>query len=103
VTRRNILTRDLNACQYCGVVFPSSSLTLDHVLPQSRGGRGTWENLLTCCHSCNRRKRDRTPEEAGMALIRMPRRRCSYGAQSDEDAGRRFPRVAEVPVLLILF
>ena len=73
MTRRNILTRDLNACQYCGVVFPSSSLTLDHVLPQSRGGRGTWENLLTCCHSCNRRKRDRTPEEAGMALIRMPR------------------------------
>ena len=73
VTRRNIFSRDLNACQYCGVVFPSSRLTLDHVLPRSRGGRDTWENLVTCCHSCNHRKADRTPEESDMALIRMPR------------------------------
>jgi 5-methylcytosine-specific restriction endonuclease McrA len=72
-TRRNIFSRDRNACQYCGVVFPSTRLTLDHVLPRSRGGRDTWENLVTCCHSCNHRKADRTPEEAGMALIRAPR------------------------------
>ena len=72
-TRRNIFGRDLNACQYCGAVYPSSRLTLDHVLPRSRGGRDTWENLVTCCHSCNHRKADCTPEEAGMALIRIPR------------------------------
>ena len=73
VTRRNIFSRDLNACQYCATVLPSSKLSLDHVSPRSRGGRDTWENLVTCCHSCNHRKADRTPEEAGMALIRMPR------------------------------
>jgi 5-methylcytosine-specific restriction endonuclease McrA len=72
VTRRNIFSRDLNACQYCGFVFPSSKLTLDHVLPRSRGGRGTWENSVTCCYTCNHRKADRTPEEAGMALVRLP-------------------------------
>ena len=73
VTRRNIFSRDLNACQYCAMVFPGSRLTLDHVLPRSRGGRDTWENLVACCHPCNHRKADRTPEEAGMALVRMPR------------------------------
>jgi 5-methylcytosine-specific restriction endonuclease McrA len=73
VTRRNIFSRDRNACQYCGVVFSTAKLTLDHVLPRSRGGRDTWENLVTCCASCNHRKADRTPDEARMALIRMPR------------------------------
>ncbi len=73
VTRRNIFNRDLNACQYCGLVFSGGKLTLDHVLPRSRGGRDTWENLVTCCHSCNQRKADRTPDEAGMALLGMPR------------------------------
>jgi 5-methylcytosine-specific restriction endonuclease McrA len=73
VTRRNIFSRDLNACQYCAGVFASSKLTLDHVLPRSRGGRDTWENLVACCYSCNSRKADRTPEEAGMALVKVPR------------------------------
>jgi 5-methylcytosine-specific restriction endonuclease McrA len=73
VTRQNIFSRDLNACQYCGLTFPGVRLTLDHVLPRSRGGRDAWENLVTCCHSCNHRKADRTPEEVGMALLRMPR------------------------------
>jgi 5-methylcytosine-specific restriction endonuclease McrA len=73
VTRRNIFARDLNACQYCARVFPSSKLTLDHVLPRSRGGKDTWENLVTCCYPCNHWKADFTPEEAGMELIRMPR------------------------------
>ena len=82
VTRRNIFSRDLNSCQYCGFVFPSSRLTLDHVLPRSRGGRETWENLVTCCHSCNHRKKDRTPEEAGMALNRIPRAVSVHTARS---------------------
>jgi 5-methylcytosine-specific restriction endonuclease McrA len=72
VTRRSIFSRDRNICQYCAVVFPTVKLTLDHVLPRSRGGRETWENLVTCCHSCNHRKADCTPEEAGMLLLRPP-------------------------------
>ena len=53
--------------------FPASELTLDHVMPRSRGGRSSWENLVACCYSCNNRKGDRTPEEAGLKLRRRPR------------------------------
>jgi 5-methylcytosine-specific restriction endonuclease McrA len=82
VTRRNIFSRDLNACQYCGVIFPGGKLTLDHVVPRSRGGRDTWENLVTCCYPCNHRKADFTPEEAEMALIRIPRAVNIHAARS---------------------
>lgn len=68
--RKNVFRRDDNACQYCGV--HSSDLTLDHVLPRSRGGPTSWENVVACCRRCNAKKRDRTPEEAGMALNRKP-------------------------------
>ena len=54
-------------------VFPASELTLDHVVPRSRGGRSSWENLVACCYQCNNRKGDRTPEEAGIKLARKPR------------------------------
>ncbi len=70
LNRRNVLRRDLFTCQYCGL--KSSSLTVDHVVPKSRGGRDSWENLVAACHSCNTRKGDRTPEEAGMPLRRRP-------------------------------
>ncbi|MFQ5817641.1 MAG: HNH endonuclease [Terriglobia bacterium] len=73
LSRRNILLRDRNTCQFCGNVFPPSALTLDHVIPRARGGETTWENLVACCHACNHRKGDRTPEEAGLKLIRRPR------------------------------
>ena len=73
LSRKNILLRDRNTCQFCGRLFPSSELTLDHVLPRSRGGRSSWENLVACCHPCNNRKGSRTPEEAGMRLSRAPR------------------------------
>src|SRR5579871_3780145 len=56
LSRKNILLRDRNSCQYCGVLLPSSELTLDHVIPRSRGGNSTWENLVACCHACNRKK-----------------------------------------------
>lgn len=69
LTRRNLLRRDRSRCQYCGT---SEKLTLDHVLPRSRGGRDTWENLVTACMPCNNRKGNRTPEEAGMRLLRPP-------------------------------
>src|ERR1700747_3153802 len=54
LSRKNILLRDRNTCQYCGEVLASSELTLDHVIPRSRGGTSSWENLVACCHPCNR-------------------------------------------------
>ena len=71
-TRNNIIWRDKNTCQYCGYVGTSSNLTLDHVLPKSRGGDNSWLNLVTCCKKCNQKKRDRTPEEADMKLLNKP-------------------------------
>ena len=73
LSRKNILLRDRNSCQYCGEAYPPSELTLDHVVPRSRGGSSTWENLVACCHGCNRQKGDRMPAEAGMKLLREPR------------------------------
>jgi 5-methylcytosine-specific restriction endonuclease McrA len=73
LSRKNILLRDRNTCQFCGSTFPASELTLDHVMPRSRGGRSTWENLVACCYNCNNNKGDRTPEEAGLELVRRPR------------------------------
>jgi 5-methylcytosine-specific restriction endonuclease McrA len=73
LSRKNILLRDRNTCQYCGLVLPSSDLTLDHVIPRSRGGASTWENLVACCHDCNREKGNMLLHEAGMKLMREPR------------------------------
>src|SRR5512134_2760554 len=73
LSRKNILMRDRYTCQYCLKPLPSSELTLDHVIPRSRSGETTWENLVACCHHCNNRKGSRTPEEAGMKLSRQPR------------------------------
>jgi 5-methylcytosine-specific restriction endonuclease McrA len=73
LSRRNILLRDRYTCQYCAVTLPAAKLTLDHVIPRSRGGPSAWENLVACCYSCNRRKGDRTPEEASMMLVARPR------------------------------
>ena len=73
LSRKNILLRDRNTCQFCGCVFPSSELTLDHVLPRSRGGESAWDNLVACCKRCNHRKGNRTPEESAMHLLRRPR------------------------------
>lgn len=73
LSRKNILMRDRNTCQYCGEVYPAQALTLDHVVPRSRGGKSAWDNLVTCCHPCNHRKSDRLPVESGMRLLRDPR------------------------------
>jgi 5-methylcytosine-specific restriction endonuclease McrA len=73
LSRKNILLRDRNTCQFCSRALPASELTLDHVMPRSRGGRSSWENLVACCYACNNRKGDRTPEEAGLKLQRRPR------------------------------
>ncbi|MBF6569099.1 MAG: HNH endonuclease [Candidatus Binataceae bacterium] len=71
-SRFNIFARDNNTCQYCGQRLPRTELNLDHVVPRSRGGMSTWENIVCSCHICNRRKGGRTPEEARMMLIRRP-------------------------------
>ena len=73
LSRKNILLRDRNTCQYCGAMLPSAELTLDHVIPRSRGGTSTWENLVACCHACNRVKGNRLPQEASMKPLREPR------------------------------
>lgn len=72
VSRKNILLRDRFTCQYCGAVFVTSKLTLDHVVPRSKGGGNSWENLVTSCKPCNALKADRTPQEAGMRLLHKP-------------------------------
>lgn len=72
VTRRSIFARDQNTCQYCETPLAATRLTLDHILPRSRGGQDTWENLVACCQQCNHKKADRTPEEAGMKLAKRP-------------------------------
>jgi 5-methylcytosine-specific restriction endonuclease McrA len=70
--RRNIFARDGNQCQYCGKKFPTSELSLDHVVPRSQGGLTTWENIVCACVACNVRKGGRTPKQAHVALIRPP-------------------------------
>lgn len=72
LNRRNVLARDGHQCQYCGHHFPTHQLSLDHVLPRSRGGPTTWENVVCACLNCNVRKGGRTPHEARMKLVRHP-------------------------------
>ena len=72
LTRRNIMFRDAHQCQYCGKQPPLRELNIDHVMPRSRGGADTWENLVTACRVCNLRKGWKTPEEANMRLARRP-------------------------------
>lgn len=71
-SRHSVFERDRNRCQYCGRLLPRSQLTIDHVMPQSRGGKDSWENLVVACMGCNVRKGSRTPGEANMPLLREP-------------------------------
>jgi 5-methylcytosine-specific restriction endonuclease McrA len=72
LTRKNVMLRDAHQCQYCGRRPPVRDLNIDHVLPRSRGGADSWENLVTACRVCNLRKGWKTPEEAMMRLLRVP-------------------------------
>lgn len=71
-SRRNIIWRDQNQCQYCEKHFSDSELTLDHVIPRSRKGKNTWQNLVTACKKCNQRKGSKTTAESGMVPFRGP-------------------------------
>ena len=89
LTRRNLFQRDGHRCQYCG--FSGERLSIDHVIPRSRGGGDVWENVTTACLPCNVRKGNRTPREAGMPLARQPHRPLSsltFEASRQIDAGR---------------
>ena len=72
-TRRNLYKRDSYTCQYCVNGFTPSELTIDHVVPRSRGGTNEWTNCVTSCENCNSRKADRTPQESGMKLFKAPK------------------------------
>jgi len=74
LTRRNLMVRDRFKCQYTGEIVSSHNATMDHVVPQSAGGRTTWDNVVLSSEVANRRKADRTPEQAGMKLLKAPRR-----------------------------
>lgn len=95
VSRKGILLRDGATCQYCRRQFAAGELTMDHVIPRSRGGLSTWENLVSACFGCNNRKGNRTPQEANMALARVPRQVSIHSkhrslAGSDNEAWSRY-------------
>jgi 5-methylcytosine-specific restriction endonuclease McrA len=73
-SRLNVYTRDNFTCMYCAKHLPASELTFDHVVPRSRGGATRWDNIVSACHPCNRKKGNRTPEQAGMDPLRQPYR-----------------------------
>ncbi len=90
-SKKNVMRRDENTCQYCGV--KGGYLTVDHVQPRSRGGRSVWENVVCCCRRCNAKKGDRTPEEAGLRLRTQPRKPQWFMAHPL--GGHRAPRTIE--------
>lgn len=72
LSRKNIIKRDGGTCRYCG--YKKSDMTVDHIVPKHLGGKDTWENLVAACAECNNKKGQRTPDQAGMKLLRKPRR-----------------------------
>ncbi|MDG2244555.1 MAG: HNH endonuclease [Rhodospirillaceae bacterium] len=87
-TRFNVFLRDYFTCQYCGVNQSANDLTFDHVVPRSRGGRTTWQNVAAACSACNLHKANRTPQEASMTLRRVP---AKPTARQLQECGRAFP------------
>ncbi|MDR9418846.1 HNH endonuclease [Gracilimonas sp.] len=88
LSRRNVMRRDDFTCQYCG---KKSDLTIDHILPKSRGGQDTWENLTTACDKCNVKKGNRTPKEAQMPLQSKPYRPIPITFFRDSNGGVQEP------------
>lgn len=77
-TRRAIFIRDNFTCAYCGKTIRDGEITVDHIVPKSRGGKWTWTNLVTSCSECNQKKGDRLPHEAGMSLIYKPKKPSGF-------------------------
>lgn len=91
-SRVNVMTRDGFRCQYCAIRLPMRQLNYDHVLPRSRGGKTTWENVVTACYPCNSKKGDRTPAEAGMTLLKTPVKPAWLPVTSHRWVPERIPR-----------
>ncbi len=96
-SRANIYARDHYACQYCGHVFPTCDLTFDHVVPVAHGGRKDWENIVTCCITCNRRRAGARPSRRACGWCAMPRRpdkapalRITIGLQATPESWRDY-------------
>jgi 5-methylcytosine-specific restriction endonuclease McrA len=87
-TRFNVFLRDRFVCQYCGAPKPTNDLTFDHIVPRSKGGRTTWQNVVTACAWCNLTKGNRLPHEVGMHPRHRPYRPTSHQLQ---EIGRAFP------------
>ena len=87
-TRFNVFLRDRFSCQYCNEPFPTQELTFDHVIPRSKGGRTTWENVVTSCSACNLRKGNRLPNQCGMVPLMPPFQPTAHQLQEN---GRSFP------------
>ena len=75
-SREGLFARDEGQCQYCHKQLARAESTIDHVIPRSRGGQTDWDNCVICCHKCNNIKGSMTPSEAGMSLIRLPKKPC---------------------------
>jgi len=78
-SRENVFHRDKFTCQYCGQHFKHNILTIDHIIPKSRGGTNKWDNVVTCCYSCNERKADKSLRQSGMRLLKVPTEPKWYG------------------------
>ena len=78
LNRRNIIMRDNHTCQYCNKKKNLSDLNIDHIVPKAQGGKNSWENLACSCIKCNSHKRDRTPKQAKMKLLRVPKKPTIY-------------------------
>ncbi|MFI5299173.1 MAG: HNH endonuclease [Polyangiales bacterium] len=92
-SRLNVFTRDRFCCQYCGARKPMRELSYDHVLPRNQGGRTAWENIVTSCYPCNSKKRNRTPDQAGMSLLSMPCKPRSLPVRRQLELGGRVPHI----------
>ncbi len=90
-SRANVFSRDGYTCQYCASKKSRSELSFDHVLPRTHGGRTGWENIVTACRPCNLKKRNRTPEQAGMRLLRKPVRPTALPIEPMSFGGREIP------------
>lgn len=92
-SRVNVMTRDRFTCQYCGEQKRMRDLNYDHVIPRHLGGRTCWENIVTSCYPCNARKRNRTPEQAGMALRSVPAKPKSLPLSAHLELGSAIPEL----------
>lgn len=94
--RVNVMLRDEMTCQYCGEERPIGQLTYDHVVPRCQGGETSWENIVTACRPCNEAKGGRTPKQAGMPLLRVPKRPWTLPSVAPGAEVRRVPEAWRV-------